>query len=63
MGPVRRRGLLVALVATLFAVAVPQPAAAFSGFGSMTADGTYGGQLRFSVQLHGGPPPPEHDCV
>jgi len=56
MGPVRRRGLLVALVATLFAVAVPQPAAAFSGFGSMTADGTYGGQLRFSVQLPGGPP-------
>jgi hypothetical protein len=46
----------VALVAALLAIAAPQPAAGFSGFGSMTADGTYGGQLRFTVQLPGGPP-------
>ena len=51
-----RRGLLVALVAMLLTIAVPLPAAAFSGFGSTTADGTYGGQLRFTVQLPGGPP-------
>ncbi len=56
MGPVSRRGLLLALLAILIAVAVPRPAAAFSGFGSTTADGTYGGQLRFTVQLPGGPP-------
>src|SRR4029078_4947833 len=56
MGSMRRRGLVVALVATFVAVAVPRPTAAFSGFGSMTADGTYGGQLRFTVQLPGGPP-------
>jgi hypothetical protein len=51
-----RRGPLVALVAMLLTIALPLPAAAFSGFGSTTAEGTYGGQLRFTVQLPGGPP-------
>ena len=49
-----RRGLLVAVV--LAALVAPPPAAAFSGFGTISADSTYGVQMRFSVQLPGGPP-------
>ena len=56
MGPVTPRGLRVALIAIVLVIAVPLPVAAFSGFGSTTADATYGGQLRFTVQLPGGPP-------
>jgi hypothetical protein len=37
-------------------VAVPASAVGFSGFGSMTATATFGGQMRFSVELPGGPP-------
>jgi len=57
MGPVARRGLRLAAVALLaVALALPLPAAGFSGFGSSTADATYGGPMRFTVQLPGGPP-------
>jgi hypothetical protein len=38
------------------AVARPAPAAAFSGFGAITADATYGKQMRFTVKLPGGAP-------
>jgi hypothetical protein len=51
-----RRPLLVATIALVATLALPRPAAAFSGFGTMTADSTYGVEMRFSVQLPGGPP-------
>lgn len=56
MGPVSRRA--VALVALGLAIALGRPpgAAAFSGFGSTTADATYGSEMTFTVQLPGGPP-------
>ena len=57
MGPVARRGLRLAAVALVaVAIALPLPAAGFSGFGSSTANATYGGPMRFTVQLPGGPP-------
>jgi len=51
-----RRAIRAAAIVLALTIAVPLPAAAFTGFGSMTADATYGGQMRFSVQLPGGPP-------
>lgn len=56
MGAVMQRGLRLAAILLALALAVPLPTAAFSGFGSMTADATYGGPIRFTVQLPGGPP-------
>ena len=57
MGPVARRGLRLAAIALVaVAIALPLPTAGFSGFGSSTADATYGGPMRFTVQLPGGPP-------
>ena len=56
MGAVARRRIAVAMLALAMAIAMPVPAAAFNGFGSMTADATYGEQMRFTVQLPGGPP-------
>ncbi|MEO8639050.1 MAG: peptidase MA family metallohydrolase [Chloroflexota bacterium] len=51
-----RRGLRLAAILLTVTIAVPTLAAAFTGFGSMAADATYGGQMRFTVQLPGGPP-------
>ncbi len=45
----------VALLATLIA-ALPAPVAAFSGFGTTSADATYGVEMTFAVQLRGGAP-------
>jgi len=53
----RRVGSLVAFVLLLtVALARPAPAAGFSGFGAMTADATYGEEMRFTVKLPGGAP-------
>ena len=51
-----RRVAQIGAFVLAMAIALPAPAAAFSGFGTLTADATYGGKLRFSVQLPGGPP-------
>ena len=51
-----RRAIRAAAIVLALTIAVPLPAAAFTGFGSMTADATYGGQMRFTVQLPSGPP-------
>jgi hypothetical protein len=51
-----RRVLLVVAIALVATVALPRQASAFSGFGTTTADATYGVEMRFSVQLPGGPP-------
>ncbi|MGZ6371887.1 MAG: peptidase MA family metallohydrolase [Candidatus Limnocylindria bacterium] len=56
MGPVIRRVVLLATIALLVATATPSGASAFSGFGAMSADATYGVQMRFTVQLPSGPP-------
>ncbi len=58
MAVVTRRGfpLFALALATAVAVALPMPAAAFGGFGSMSANSTYGSQMTFTVQLPGGPP-------
>lgn len=58
MGPVARRAASLAAVALVLAVAMARPAVAvgFSGFGAMTADATYGQQMRFTVKLSGGAP-------
>jgi peptidase MA superfamily protein len=56
MGPVARRGVLLAVMALVVAIVAPPPATAFGGFGVMTADATYGVRMRFTVQLPGGPP-------
>jgi hypothetical protein len=55
MGSVARRALL-ALAVAVAVFASPASAVGFSGFGSMTASATFGGQMRFSVELPGGPP-------
>ena len=55
MGSVARRTLLLIVVLAAF-LAFPTSAVGFSGFGSMTASATFGGQMRFSVDLPGGPP-------
>jgi hypothetical protein len=46
----------VAVIALAMTIALPAPTMAFSGFGTVTADATYGGQMRFTVQLSGGAP-------
>lgn len=56
MGAVALRRLPVAMLLLAMTIAMPVAATAFSGFGPMTADATYGGQMRFTVQLPGGPP-------
>jgi hypothetical protein len=57
MGPVARRGLRLAAIALVaLAIALPFPTAGFSGFGSSSADATYGGAMHFTIQLPGGPP-------
>jgi hypothetical protein len=47
---------LVAIALIAGAIALPLPTTAFSGFGASSADATYGGPMRFTVQLPGGPP-------
>lgn len=44
------------LAATVLAFAIPQAAAAFDGFGDVTADSTYDVEIRFEVELLGGEP-------
>ena len=56
MGGVARRAIWVATITLVVAIAMPLRTAAFSGFGSLTADATFGSQMRFTVQLPGGPP-------
>ena len=56
MGLVVRRAVLLAAIALAVALAAPVPTAAFTGFGPVTGEATYGGQMRFTVQLPGGPP-------
>ena len=56
MGPVARRGLSLLAFAIAMAVSLPSPTLAFSGFGALSADSTYGSQMRFTVELPGGPP-------
>ena len=56
MGAVARRAVLLLALAVAVAIAWPAASVAFSGFGSTTADATFGGQMRFTVQLPGGPP-------
>lgn len=51
-----RSGVRLAAVVLALTMAVPLPTAAFTGFGAMTADATYGGPMRYTVQLPGGPP-------
>ena len=54
---VRPAASLVVLALLLgLGLARPTPAAAFTGFGAVTADSTYGVQMRFTVKLPGGPP-------
>ena len=56
MGRLGRPAASLVLLTLLLGLARPTPAAAFSGFGAMTADATYGVQMRFSVKLPDGPP-------
>jgi peptidase MA superfamily protein len=56
MGAVIRRVAHLVAIALALTIAMPSTTAAFSGFGTVTADATYGGQMRFAVQLPGGPP-------
>jgi hypothetical protein len=51
-----RRLVPAAVIALALALAASTPAAAFSGFGALAATATYDGQMRFTVQLPGGPP-------
>lgn len=55
MGSVMRRILLAALLGAAL-VGVPAPARAFSGFGAMSAQSSYGSAMTFSVRLDGGAP-------
>ncbi|HET6380143.1 MAG TPA: peptidase MA family metallohydrolase [candidate division Zixibacteria bacterium] len=52
MRPIR----LVAAAALVLTLLAPAPAAAFTGFGHMQADATYGEGMTFSVELDGGAP-------
>ncbi len=56
MGSVGRRGLPVLALVMGAMLVWPPPATAFSGFGALSADATYGKEMRFTVQLPGGPP-------
>jgi hypothetical protein len=58
VGSVGRRAASLVVLTLVFgaALAFPAPAAAFSAFGAMTADATYGQQMRFTVKLTGGAP-------
>ncbi|HTI28885.1 MAG TPA: peptidase MA family metallohydrolase [Methylomirabilota bacterium] len=51
-----RRLMQLAAIAVALALVAPAQVAAFSGFGTLTASATYGGEMRFTVQLPGGPP-------
>jgi hypothetical protein len=55
VGRLTRAGL-AALAALSLIVAVAPAALGFSGFGAMTADATYGVEMRFGVELRGGVP-------
>ena len=60
MGRVMPRRALAPLFATIlagsFLVAGPGAVAAFDGFGTSTADSTYGQEIRFATTLNGGAP-------
>jgi len=50
------RALLVAALAGAIGLANPSSAAAFDGFGELSADGSYGSGITFEVELPGGAP-------
>lgn len=50
------RSVLALVLALALAPALATPVAAFGGFGQMTADSTYGVEMRFGVQLKGSAP-------
>ena len=56
MAAVARRVFPLLSLAMAAALAWPSPTAGFSGFGPLSADATYGSQMRFTLQLPGGPP-------
>lgn len=56
MGQVARRALPLLTLVLCANVALPLRAVAFSGFGTVAADATFGSEMRFTVQLPGGPP-------
>jgi hypothetical protein len=55
-GRATRIGVIVALVAVLVTAVRPGPVAGFSGFGTQSADATYGVEMVFDVSLPGGAP-------
>ena len=56
MGRVAARTVPVVAWLVVIAAAWPCAASAFSGFGAVSADATYGSEMRFRLQLPGGPP-------
>jgi hypothetical protein len=50
------RACVAAFLATAWVIAGSAPAAAFDGFGDASADGTYGAEIRFEVELEGAAP-------
>jgi len=50
------RSVLALVLALVLAPALATPVAAFDGFGQMTADSTYGVEMRFGVELKGSAP-------
>ncbi len=56
MGRLTRPLLAALFVSSVVAAALPLPALGFSGFGSLSADATYGESMTFRVALPGGPP-------
>lgn len=56
MGSVARRALPLVTLALCASVALPLRTVAFSGFGATAAGATFGSEMRFTVQLPGGPP-------
>jgi Peptidase MA superfamily len=56
MGRLARSVLPFLVLAVGMGLLAPAATLGFSGFGSTSADATYGAQMRFTVQLPGGPP-------
>ncbi len=50
------RSLIALVLAVVLGTALAAPVAAFSGFGAMSADATYGEEMRFGVEVLGGSP-------
>ena len=56
MGRVRRRAQAALVAASILAGLLTSPVAAFTGFGAMSADATFGVEMVFGVELAGGAP-------